>query len=83
MRIFVFLVTDDLSIEKLKARERALESALAEFEHQARRVRDSLERSGGRSLALETELAQLEENLALTRRDLTRLRVERKRQEID
>lgn len=72
-------MTDDFSIEQLKARERALVSAVAEFEHQARRLRDSLERSGGRSLVLETELAQLEENLGLTRRDLDQIRAKVKR----
>ena len=61
-------------ITRLQSEERALVSALAEFDHEARRARDQLERSGGRSFALEARLQQLEENLTVTRRDLERVR---------
>lgn len=60
--------------ERLLAEERQLGSAIADFEHQIRRMRDRLERGGGRSFALETELRQVEENLDLSRRKLRRVR---------
>ena len=59
---------------RLEGEKRALESALAEFEHESRRVRDQLERCGGHSFALETQLEQLEKNIAATRRDLEGVR---------
>lgn len=49
-------------------------SALAEFDHEARRVRDRLERRGGPAFVLETRLSQLEQNMATTKRDLKRIR---------
>ncbi|MDX1513081.1 MAG: hypothetical protein R3174_04995 [Gammaproteobacteria bacterium] len=63
---------------ELEDRRRALESALHEFEHQARRIRDRLERVGGRSFALEVELEQVEENLKVTRRDIEKLEAQRR-----
>lgn len=57
-------------IAHLRGEERALVSALAEFDHEARRTRDQLERSGGHSIALETRLSQLKENMAVAKRDL-------------
>lgn len=59
---------------RLKNEERALVSALAEFEHEARRVRDRLERRGGQAFVLEEQLDQLEKNIAVTKRDLERVR---------
>jgi len=61
-------------LERLKKMERELASALAEFEHEARRVGDWLERDGGRSLLLQEQLRQIEENIVTTRRDLERIR---------
>ena len=58
----------------LEREEHALASALAEFEHEARRVRDQLERRGGQGLVLEVRLDQLKQNIAITRRDLERVR---------
>lgn len=63
-------LSESESISRLEADERALLSALAEFDHEARRVRDRLERQGGRAFALETRLSQLEENTATTKREL-------------
>jgi len=61
-------------LERLKKMERELASALAEFEHEARRVGDRLERNGGRSFLLQEQLRQIEENIVTTRRDLERIR---------
>lgn len=62
------------TIARLETEERALVSALAEFEHEERRVRDQLERQGGRAFDLEARLEQLQENMTVTRRDLERVR---------
>ncbi|MDH3316945.1 MAG: hypothetical protein OER43_14420 [Gammaproteobacteria bacterium] len=62
------------SVPQLEAGERALLSALAEFDHEARRVRDRLERHGGSAFVLETRLSQLEQNMATTKRELERVR---------
>lgn len=67
-------VSEAESIPRLQAEERALLSALAEFDHEARRVRDRLERHGGRAFVLEARLSQLEQNMATTKRDLERVR---------
>jgi len=64
-------------LERLKKTERELASALAEFEHEARRVGDRLERGGGRSFALQEHLRQIEENIAATRADIDRIRNQR------
>ncbi len=66
-----------LTDEQLMARERELLSALSEFEHEARRIRDRLERSGGHSLLLETEFRRVNENMELIRRDLEQVRNQR------
>ena len=65
---------DSANDVKLKSEERALVSALAEFEHEARRVRDRLERRGGQAFVLEEQLDQLQKNIASTKRDLERVR---------
>jgi predicted nucleic acid-binding Zn-ribbon protein len=67
------MIDPDL-ISRLEREKEALESALAEFEHEARRVGDQLERRGGRGLFLEDRLAQLRQNITATRRDLERVR---------
>ncbi len=61
-------------LERLKKMERELASALAEFEHEARRVGDWLESDGGRSVLLQELMRQIEENIVTTRRDLERIR---------
>ena len=66
-------------LERLKKMERELASALAEFEHEARRVGDRLERNGGRSFLLQEQLRQIKENIVTTRRDLERIRNPRER----
>ena len=50
--------------------ERELRSALSEFEHEGRRIRDRLEGVGGRSMALEAQLEQIKKNVARIRREL-------------
>lgn len=67
-------MTDENVIARLESEQRALAEALAEFEHEARRVRDQLERRGGRGFVLEERLDQLERNVAATRRDLETVR---------
>ncbi len=67
-------MTDVDAISRLESEERALASALAEFEHEARRVGDQLERQGGPTFALETRLKQLHQNVNATRRELERIR---------
>jgi len=62
------------AITRLEREEHELASALAEFEHEARRVRDQLERRGGRGFVLEDRLEQLQQNITATRRDLKRVR---------
>lgn len=67
-------MSDVESIARLEREQRTLAEALAEFEHEARRVRDQLERRGGRGFVLEERLGQLERNVAVTRRDLENVR---------
>jgi predicted nucleic acid-binding Zn-ribbon protein len=62
------------NLERLKKTERELASALAELEHEARRVGDRLERGGGRSFTLQEQLRQIQENIATTRADIERIR---------
>ena len=69
-------MSDRTDLERLTAQERQLVSAVADFEHQIRRIRERLERGGGRSFALETELRQAQENLDLSRRELRRVRTQ-------
>ncbi len=59
-------------IEKLETRRRQLDLALGEFEHEARRVGDALERLGGRSPEHEARAKSLAKNRGLTERDLRR-----------
>ena len=66
-------------LERLKKMERELASALAELEHEARRVGDRLERDGGRSFLLQEQLRQIEENIATTRCDVERIRSRREK----
>lgn len=56
--------------ERLRVKRRALEAALGEFLHEGRRVRDALERAGGRSRELERKAKLLARNVRLTERDL-------------
>jgi len=56
-------------IARLAVHADALTTALGEFDHQARRYRDALERAGGRSREAERALAALRENQDLAGRD--------------
>lgn len=51
-----------------------LAEAIDEFEHEARRCRDRLERVGGQSHELTRELARLTDNRNLNRRELEQAR---------
>ncbi len=64
------------AISRLESEERALASALAEFEHEARRVGDQLERQGGPKFALEARLKQLRQNVNATRQGLERVQAQ-------
>lgn len=63
-------------VSRLEREANELESALADFEHEARRVCDQLERRGGSAFFLEGRLEQLKRNITATRRDLKRVRRE-------
>jgi len=56
-------------IARLTAVADELTGALGEFDHQARRFRDALERAGGRSRDAEQALKELRENQDLAGRD--------------
>ena len=56
-------------IARLATHADALTTALGEFDHQARRYRDALERAGGRSREAERALKALRENQGLAGRD--------------
>ena len=56
-------------IARLAAHADELTAALGEFDHQARRYRDALERAGGRSREAERALKDLRENETLAGRD--------------
>jgi len=51
-----------------------LEAALADLEHEGRRVADGLQRIGGRSAALESARRLNDEAVAITRTELDRAR---------
>jgi uncharacterized protein YukE len=69
-------MTNPLLHSRLAREQKELESVLAEFEHEARRVRDQLERRGGRGFLLEDRLEQLQRNITATWRELNRVRQE-------
>ena len=60
----------EAEIDLLQARQEELGGVLGEFEHEARRTRDALERLGGCSRDLEKKAAHLRKNQQLTRSDL-------------
>ncbi len=60
----------EAEIKLLLERHEQLGEALGEFEHEARRTRDALERLGGRSRVLEKKAVSLRKNRQLTRYDL-------------
>ena len=77
----------EAEIEALQAKQRNLDLVRGEFEHDGRRVRDALERAGGRSHELEQRMKTLARNEKLTEADLeknakTLKRLERRLAEI-
>lgn len=69
-------------LHRLDQFDDALEEALADFDHQLRRLGEVLERSGHRDRAVSTQIRQLQENRRLTVADLERnwrLRIELQR----
>lgn len=71
-------------IETLQAYCEELVEAIDEFEHQARRCRDRLERAGGLSHGAEAELKRLKQNRELNREELekSRYRIEQLKAEL-
>ena len=74
----------DESAEALRARLKrlehlaaSLEEALADFDHQARRLRDRLERSGGLDRQADGEMGLVGENLRSIKKELAQVRGER------
>lgn len=61
-------------IETLEAYCEELVEAIDDFEHQARRCRDRLEREGGLSHGAEAELKRLKRNRELNREELEKSR---------
>lgn len=72
-------------IEALEAYCAELIGAIDEFEHDARRCRDRLERVGGQSHRLSRDLKRLEQNRDFNRRELadSRRRMEALRGELE
>ncbi len=60
----------EAEIEVLQVKQRHLDVVRGEFEHDGRRVRDALERVGGRSHELEQRMKSLARNEKLTDTDL-------------
>ncbi len=60
----------EAEIEALQVKQRHLDLVRGEFEHDGRRVRDALERVGGRSHELEQKMKSLARNEKLTETDL-------------
>ena len=60
----------EAEIEALQVKQRHLDLVRGEFEHDGRRVRDALERVGGRSHELEQRMKTLARNEKLTDTDL-------------
>jgi chromosome segregation ATPase len=60
----------EAEIEALQVKQRHLDVVRGEFEHDGRRVRDALERVGGRSHELEQRMKSLARNEKLTDTDL-------------
>jgi chromosome segregation ATPase len=64
----------DIEIAALEEYCEELSDAIDDFEHEARRCRDKLERVGGLSHDLARELKRLEENRNLNRREMEKAR---------
>ena len=60
----------EAEIEALRVKQRHLDLVRGEFEHDGRRVRDAMERVGGRSHELEQRMKALARNEKLTEADL-------------
>lgn len=71
-------------VETLEAYCEELVEAIDDFEHQARRCRDRLEREGGLSHGAEAELKRLKQNRELNREELekSRRRIEKLKAEL-
>ncbi len=55
---------------RLQRKLAALRAALGEFEHEARRINDALERAGGGAHGLQARQRQLADNMRLSRLDI-------------
>ncbi len=63
-----------MELNKLRATELALAGELENLRHELRRVKDGLERCGGRDHRLEKKARLLAENISICERDLERYR---------
>jgi DNA-binding MarR family transcriptional regulator len=66
-------------IAELEMRERELAAALAELDHQARRLGDRIERDGGAVGSTASERAALDRTRRLNREELEQVRAELRR----
>lgn len=70
-------------ISELEMRQRELESALSELDHQARRLGDRVERDGGAMGDNATERKALDRNRQLNREELETVRAQLRRLRAD
>ena len=70
-----------MTLEDLLERELALVTQAGQLQHELRRVKDGLERVGGRDSVLERRAKQLTENISICERELAQ--VCRRRQEMN
>lgn len=70
-----------MTLEDLQKRELALVNEAGQLHHELRRVKDGLERAGGRDRELESKAKQLMENISICEAELDQTR--RQMQEIN
>ena len=68
-----------MTLEDLRKRERALVMEAGQLQHELRRVKDGLERVGGRDRELESKAKQLTESISICERELAQIGCQKKR----
>lgn len=63
-----------MTLDQLRESELALAGEIESLRHEFRRVKDGLERCGGRDHALEKKARLLAENISICEKDLERFR---------
>ena len=63
-----------MTLEDLQKSELALVMEVGQLQHELRRVKDGLERTGGRHRELESKAKQLTENISICERELAQTR---------